>query len=125
MLRKLNNPGRLPRWPKPGRRKNDAVRPHRRTGGRMLRRMTAGVLLVASVPCPSLTPSADCSGSACPDGQTCDATTQLCVLDLGPQITVLSPKPDAAVKDPALEGRGTVTTGADSTLAGRSYQLGV
>ena len=89
----------------------------------MLRRMTAGVLLVASVACTSLTPSADCSSSACPDGQTCDATTQLCVLDLGPQITVLSPKPDAAVKDPALEVRGTVTTWSDSTLVGMSYQL--
>jgi hypothetical protein len=89
----------------------------------MLRRMTAGLLLIASVACTSLTPSADCSSSACPDGQTCDPTTHLCVLDLGPQITVLSPKPDAAVKDPALEVRGTVTTWSDSTLVGMSYQL--
>jgi hypothetical protein len=89
----------------------------------MLRRMSAGLLLVASVACTSLTPSADCLSSACPDGQTCDATTRLCVLDLGPQITVLSPKPDAAVTDPALEVRGTVTTWSDSTLVGMSYQL--
>ena len=81
------------------------------------------MLLVASAACTSLTPSADCASSACPDGQTCDATTQLCVLDLSPQITVLSPKPDAAVKDPALEVRGTVATWSDSTLVGMSYQL--
>jgi hypothetical protein len=89
----------------------------------MLRRMTAGLLLVASAACTSLTPGADCSSSACPEGQTCDAETRLCVLDLSPQITVLSPKPDAAVKDPALEVRGTVATWSDSTLVGMSYQL--
>ena len=89
----------------------------------MLRRMSAGLLLVASAACTSLTASADCSSSTCPDGQTCDGQTRLCVLDLSPQITVLSPKPDAAVKDPALEVRGTVSTWSDSTLVGMSYQL--
>src|SRR5512147_1026770 len=89
----------------------------------MSRRIAAGLLLVASAACTSLTPSADCSSSACPEGQTCDLETRLCVLDLGPQITVLSPKPDAAVKDPALEVRGTVATWSDATLVGMSYQL--
>jgi len=45
------------------------------------------------------------------------------VVDLGPQITVLSPRPDAAVKDPVLEVRGTVSTWSDATLVGMSYQL--
>ena len=89
----------------------------------MSRRIVAGLLLVASAGCTSLTPGADCSSSPCPDGQTCDAPTHLCVLDLSPQITVLSPQPDAAVKDPALEVRGTVSTWSDATLVGMSYQL--
>ena len=89
----------------------------------MSRRIAAGLLIVAGGACTSLTPSADCSSSACPDGQTCDAQTRLCVLDLGPQITVLSPQPDASVKNPALEVRGTVATWSDSTLVGMSYQL--
>src|SRR5215468_1125396 len=99
------------------------VRPHRRTGGRMSRPIAAGILLVASAACTSLTASADCASSTCPDGQTCDPQTRLCVLDLSPEITVLSPKPGAAVKDPALEVRGTVATWSDSTLVGMSYQL--
>src|SRR5689334_17689262 len=100
------------------------VRPDRRTGGRMSRRIAAGLLLVAAgAGCTSLTPSADCSSSPCPEGQTCDAPTHLCVLDLSPQISVLAPQPDAAVKDPALEVRGTVSTWSDATLVGMSYQL--
>jgi len=89
----------------------------------MSRPIAAGILLVASAACTSLTASADCASSTCPDGQTCDPQTRLCVLDLSPQITVLSPKPDAAVKDSALEVRGTVATWSDSTLVGMSYQL--
>jgi hypothetical protein len=89
----------------------------------MSRPIAAGLLLVASAACTSLTPSADCASSACPQGQTCDPGTRLCVLDLGPQITVLSPRPDAAVTDPALDVRGTVTTWSDATLVGMSYQL--
>jgi hypothetical protein len=89
----------------------------------MSRRIVAGLLLVAGAGCTSLTPGADCSSSPCPDGQTCDAPTHLCVLDLGPQITVLSPQSDAAVKNPALEVRGTVSTWSDATLVGMSYQL--
>ncbi len=89
----------------------------------MSRPIAAGLLLVASTACTSLTPSADCSSSACPQGQTCDPGTQLCVVDLGPQITVLSPRPDAAVTDPALDVRGTVATWSDATLVGMSYQL--
>jgi len=89
----------------------------------MSRPIAAGLLLLAGAACTSLTPSADCASSACPDGQTCDPQTRLCVLDLAPQITVLSPKTDAAVKDPALELRGTVVTWSDSTLIGMSYQL--
>ena len=89
----------------------------------MSRPIAAGMLLVASAACTSLTSSADCASSACPEGQTCDPQTRLCVLDLSPQITVLSPKADAAVKDSALEVRGTVATWSDSTLVGMSYQL--
>lgn len=89
----------------------------------MSRRIVAGLLLVAAAGCTSLTPGADCSRSPCPDGQTCDAPTHLCVLDLSPQVTVLSPQPDAAVKNPALEVRGTVSTWSDATLVGMSYQL--
>jgi hypothetical protein len=89
----------------------------------MSRHFAAGVLLLAGTACTSLTPAADCSSSACPEGQNCDAQTQLCVLDLGPQITVLSPRPDAAVRDPFLEVRGTVATWSDSTLVGMSYQV--
>ncbi|HVP62350.1 MAG TPA: hypothetical protein VMT11_17460 [Myxococcaceae bacterium] len=89
----------------------------------MSRQVAAGLLLLAGVGCTSLTSAADCSSSACPAGQTCDAQTRLCVLDLRPQISVLSPKPDAAVKDPALELRGTVATWSDSTLVGMSYQI--
>jgi len=44
-------------------------------------------------------------------------------VDLGPQITVLSPRADAAVTDPALDLRGTVTTWSDATLVGMSYEL--
>jgi len=89
----------------------------------MSRPIAAGLLLVASTACTSLTPSADCSSSACPQGQTCDPDTRLCVLDLGPQITVVSPRPDAAVTDSALDVRGTVATWSDATLVGMSYQL--
>jgi hypothetical protein len=89
----------------------------------MSRPIVAGLLLVASAACTSLTPSADCEISACPQGQACDPATRLCILDLGPQITVLSPRPDAAVTDPALDVRGTVTTWSDATLMGVSYQL--
>jgi hypothetical protein len=89
----------------------------------MSRHIAAGLLLLAGTGCTSLTPTADCSSSACPEGQTCDSQTRLCVLDLSPQITVLSPRPDAAVKDPALEVRGTVATWSASTLVGMSYQL--
>jgi len=89
----------------------------------MSRPIAAGLLLFAGTACTSLTASADCASSACPDGQTCDPQTRLCVLDLSPKITVLSPKPDAAVKDLALEVRGTVSTWSDSTLEGMSYQL--
>src|SRR5215831_19858846 len=89
----------------------------------MSRHLAAGMLLLAGAACTSLTPAADCSGSACPAGQTCDVETRLCVLDLGPQITVLSPRPDAAVRDPVLEVRGTVSTWSDATLVGMSYQL--
>ena len=92
-------------------------------GGRMSRHIAAGLLLIAGAGCTSLNPTADCSGSACPEGQTCDAQTRLCVLDLSPQISVLSPRPDAAVKEPALEVRGTVSTWSDATLVGMSYQL--
>jgi hypothetical protein len=90
----------------------------------MSRHIAAGLLLVTGAGCTSLSPAADCSSSACPAGQTCDAETRLCVLDLSPQITVLTPRADAAVKDPALDVRGTVTTWSDATLAGMSYQLG-
>jgi hypothetical protein len=90
----------------------------------MSRRIAAGLLLIAAgAGCTSLTPTADCSSSPCPDGQTCDAPTRLCVLDLSPQITVLAPQADAAVKDPSLEVRGTVSTWSDATLVGMSYQL--
>jgi len=89
----------------------------------MARHIAAGLLLVAGTACTSLTPAADCSSTACPEGQTCDEPTHLCVLDLSPQITVLTPRPDAAVKDPALEVRGTVATWSDATLVGMSYQL--
>jgi len=89
----------------------------------MSRHLAAGMLLLAGAACTSLTPAADCSSSACPAGQTCDAETRLCVLDVGPQITVLSPRPDAAVKDMALEVRGTVATWSDAILVGMSYQL--
>jgi len=90
----------------------------------MSRRIAAGLLLIAAgAGCTSLMPAADCSSSPCPDGQTCDAPTHLCVLDLSPQITVLAPRADAAVKDPALEVRGTVSTWSDATLVGMSYQL--
>ena len=89
----------------------------------MSRQIAAGLLLLAGAGCTSLIPTADCSSLACPEGQTCDGQTRLCVLDLSPQITVLSPKADAAVKDPALEVRGTVSTWSDSTLVGMSYQL--
>jgi hypothetical protein len=89
----------------------------------MSRPIAAGLLLLAGAACTSLTSSADCESAACPNGQICDPQTRLCVLDLAPQITVLSPKPDAAVKDPALEVRGTVSTWSDSTLEGMSYQL--
>ena len=89
----------------------------------MSRPIAAGLLLVASTACTSLTPGAECSSSACPQGQACDPDTELCVLDLGPQITVLSPRPDAAVTDPALDVRGTVATWSDATLVGMSYQL--
>ncbi|HUM13756.1 MAG TPA: hypothetical protein VLT82_22605 [Myxococcaceae bacterium] len=89
----------------------------------MTRHIAAGLLLLAGAGCTSLTSAADCSSSACPEGQTCDSQTQLCVLDLSPQITVLSPKADAAVKELALEVRGTVATWSDATLVGMSYQL--
>src|SRR5215472_4995068 len=89
----------------------------------MSRHLAAGVLLLAGAACTSLTPAADCSSSPCPAGQTCDVGTRLCVVDLGPQITVLSPRPDAAVKEPVLEVRGTVSTWSDATLVGMSYQL--
>ena len=92
-------------------------------GNDMSRPIAAGMLLIASAACTSLTPSADCESSACPAGQTCDPQTRLCVLDLSPQITVIAPKPDAAVKDPALEVRGTVSTWSDATLVGMSFQL--
>lgn len=86
-------------------------------------RHIAGLLILATAGCTSLSPVGDCASSACPDGQTCDGQTRLCVLDLGHQVTVLSPRPDAAVKDTALEVRGTVATWSDATLAGMSYQL--
>ncbi len=89
----------------------------------MTRHIAAGLLLLAGAGCTSLTSVADCFSSACPEGQTCDAQTRLCVLDLSPQITVLSPRADAAVKDLALEVRGTVATWSDATLVGMSYQL--
>jgi hypothetical protein len=89
----------------------------------MSRPIAAGLLLLAGTACTSLTAGAECEGFACPEGQTCDPQTRLCVLDLSPQITVLSPKADAAVKDLALEVRGTVSTRSDSTLQGMSYQL--
>lgn len=89
----------------------------------MSRPIVSAILFAASVACTSLTPAADCSSSACPSGQTCDPGTQLCVLDIGPQITVFAPSPDAAVKTSALDVRGTVTTWSDATLAGMSYQL--
>ena len=89
----------------------------------MSRHIAAGLLLVAGAACTSLTPAADCSNAPCPSGQTCDPGTHLCVLDEGPQITVFTPTPDAAVKAAALDVRGTVTTWSDATLAGMSYQV--
>ncbi len=89
----------------------------------MSRHIAAGLLVAAGAACTSLTPVADCSSSACPSGQACDPGTHLCVLDLSPQVTVFAPTPDAAVKAPALEVRGTVTTWSDATLVGMSYQL--
>ena len=89
----------------------------------MSRPIVSALLFVASAACTSLTPAADCSSSMCPSGQTCDPGTHLCVLDLGPQITVFAPSPDAAVKAPALDLRGTVTTSSDAALVGMSYQL--
>jgi hypothetical protein len=74
--------------------------------------------------CTSLIPGAECADGTCPDGQTCDVGTHLCVQDLAPRITVLSPHPDAAVRDVLLDVRGTVTTTAGSTLVGMSYALG-
>src|SRR6185295_3560357 len=124
MLRKLDRPVQNPGFTgAAGAGGVRRVRPDRRTGGRMSRPIAAGLLLVASTACTSLTPSADCSTSACPQGQTCDPDTRLCVLDLGPQITVVSPRPDAAVTDTALDVRGTVATWSDATLVGMSYQL--
>jgi len=111
-----------PRETGTGRSESPSARPDRRTGGLMTRHIAAALLL-AGAGCTSLTPVADCSSAPCPEGQACDPATQLCVLDQAPQITLLSPRPDAAVRDPALEVRGTVATWSDATLVGMSYQL--
>lgn len=89
----------------------------------MSRQIAAALVVLTGAACTSLTPAADCSSGACPSGQACDPGSHLCVLDEGPQITVFSPAPDAAVKTPALEVRGTVITWSDATLVGMSYAL--
>ncbi len=89
----------------------------------MSRQIAAALGVLIGAACTSLTPVADCSSGACPSGQACDPGSHLCVLDESPQITVFSPAPDAAVKTPALEVRGTVITWSDSTLVGMSYAL--
>jgi hypothetical protein len=92
-----------------------------------MQRPVGGWLLLAAAvtsACTSLIGVAECADGPCPDGQTCDVGTQLCVKDLAPRITVLSPQPDAAVRDAILDVRGTVTTTAGSTLVGMSYALG-
>jgi hypothetical protein len=73
--------------------------------------------------CTSLTTAADCADGTCPEGQTCDSPTRLCVLDLAPQIAVLAPRADAGVRESILEVRGTVATRTDSTLVDMSFQL--
>src|SRR5262249_44891510 len=80
-------------------------------------------MLIGASACTSLTTAADCADGACPEGQTCDGATHLCVLDLGPQIGVIAPRADAGVREPILEVRGTVITRSDSTLVDMSFQL--
>jgi hypothetical protein len=92
-----------------------------------MQRPLGGWLLLAAAltsACTSLIGVAECADGTCPDGQTCDVGTHLCVQDLAPRITVLSPHPDAAVRDVVLDVRGTVTTTEGSTLVGMSYALG-
>ena len=86
-------------------------------------RVAALWMLIGASACTSLTTAADCADGACPDGQTCDGATRLCVLDLGPQIRVIAPPPDAGVRESILEVRGTVITRSDSTLVDMSFQL--
>lgn len=92
----------------------------------MQRPVGGWLLLAASLTsaCTSLIGGAECADGICPDGQTCDMGTHLCVQDLAPRITVLSPRPDAAVRVVLLDVRGTVTTTAGSTLVGMSYAVG-
>jgi hypothetical protein len=86
-------------------------------------RVAALLMVFGASGCTSLTAAADCADGACPDGQTCDATTRLCVLDLSPQISVLAPRIDAGVREAVLEVRGTVLTRSDASLVGMSFQL--
>jgi hypothetical protein len=91
----------------------------------MQRSVGGWLFLAASLTsaCTSLIGVAECADGTCPDGQTCDVGTHLCVQDLAPRITVLSPHPDAAVRDVLLDVRGTVTTTEGSTLVGMSYAI--
>src|SRR5215813_7727255 len=86
-------------------------------------RVAALWMLIGASACTSLTTAADCADGPCPEGQTCDATTRLCVLDLGPQIVVLAPRADAGVREAVLEVRGTVATRGGASLVGMSFQL--
>jgi hypothetical protein len=86
-------------------------------------RVAAVLMLVGASACTSLTAVADCADGACPDGQTCDPDTRLCVQDLSPRIAVLSPRLDAGVRESVLEVRGTVLTQGGASLVGMSFQL--
>ncbi|HEY1127260.1 MAG TPA: hypothetical protein VGF83_05825, partial [Actinomycetota bacterium] len=91
-----------------------------------MQRSVGGWLFLAACltsACTSLIGVAECADGTCPDGQTCDVGTHLCVQDLAPRITVLSPHPDAAVRDVLLDVRGTVTTTEGSTLVRMSYAI--